>query len=211
MFRKTFTVPTDWTAGPVTLWLTEWHGVGYIDKGQAYVDGKPVSGSRAILGDALGGALKPGSTHTLAVEAWGTSPVVGTPASVWINYRPDAKKHQDLAGEWEPAADGLSYGAPVTVPGKYKGIALRRMVKIDPGHEKDTAVLRIGADDPEIYGVIVNGTWISRFHHHIGNNFDLAITPYLKFDGENQIVLFGGATHSLTQVSLEFYAKGTYP
>ena len=210
MARKNFTVPADWKAGPVTLWLTEWHGVGYLDKGQAYLDGQPIS-AKAILGDDLGGALKPGTTHTLAVEISGSNPVVGTPGSVWLNYRPDAPQHQDLSGPWEPAADGLTYTAPVNLPGSYKGIALRRIVKIADEHAGQTAVLRIGAKDAGIYGVIVNGTWISRFHHHIGNDFDLAITPYLKFGQDNQIVLFGGANHHLTNVSLEYYPKGTYP
>jgi hypothetical protein len=209
MFRKKFTVPANWTSGPVTLWLSEWHGVGYLDHGQAYFDGQPVS-DRAILGDALKGALKPGTTHSLAVEIWGSNPVVGTPASVWLNYRPDAPDHQDLAGDWQSALDGLTYAQPVTIPGTYKGPALRRMVNVDAAHANQTAVLRIGATD--IYGVIVNGTWISRFHHHIGNNFDIAITPYLKFGQENQIVLFGGTNaHAVKNLSLEYYAKGTYP
>jgi hypothetical protein len=193
------------------LWLSEWHGVGYLDHGQAYLDGKPVSG-KAILGDEMDGALKPGTTHTLAVEIWGSNPVVGTPASVWLNYRPDAHQNQDLAGDWTPAVDGLTYASPVTIPGTYKGVSLRKMVKLDAAHARQTVVIRIGAADNSIYGVIVNGTWISRFHHHIGNDFDIAITPYLKFGHDNQIVLFGGdGSHTLKDVSLEFYPKGTYP
>jgi hypothetical protein len=87
---------------------------------------------------------------------------------------------------------------------------LRRMVNVDATHASQTAVLRIGATD--IYGVIVNGTWISRFHHHIGNDFDIAITPYVKFGQDNQIVLFGGGNaHTVKNLSLEYYAKGTYP
>ena len=35
-FRKEFTVPAHWNAGPVTLWLSEWHGVGYLDNGVAF-------------------------------------------------------------------------------------------------------------------------------------------------------------------------------
>lgn len=211
MFRRSFTVPGDWTNGPVTLWLSEWHGVGYLDHGQAYLDGNPIS-TKAIFGDGFDGALKPGSTHTLAVEIWGPNPVVGTPASVWLNYRPDASEHQDLAGDWAPAFDGLSYTSPIAVPGTYKGMTLRRTVKLDSSHAGQTAVLRVSATDAGIYGVIVNGTWISRFHHHIGSDFDIAITPYLKSGRDNEIVLFGGGgSHTLKGVSLEFYAKGTYP
>jgi len=209
MYRKTFTVPAGWTAGPVTLWLSEWHGVGYLDHGQAYLDGKPVS-NHAILGDAMKGALTPGSTHTLAVEIWGSNPVVGTPASVWLNYRPNAPEHQDLAGDWQPALDGLTYAQPVTIPGNYKGPTLRKVVAIADSHKAQTVMLRVSATDT--HGVIVNGTWISRFHHHIGNNYDIAITPYVKFGEDNQIVLFGGANaHTVKNVSLEYYAKGTYP
>ncbi len=212
MFRKTFTVPASWTSGPVTLWLTEWHGVGYLDHGQAYLDGQPIS-KNAIYGDDLKGALKPGTTHTLAIEIWGTNPVVGTPASIWLNYRPDAHQHQDLAGDWQPAADGLTYNSTATMPGPYAGPTLRRIVKLDAAHANQTAVLRIAATDSSIYGVIVNGTWISRFHHHVGSYFDLAITPYLKFGQDNQIVLFGGnGKHTLKQVSRSsFILRGCIP
>jgi hypothetical protein len=129
-----------------------------------------------------------------------------------LNYRPDSLAHQDLAGAWEPALDGLSYTTPVAIPGDYKGMTLRQTVKVDRTHAGQTVVLRVSAKDSSIYGVIVNGTWISRFHHHIGSDFDIAITPYLKFGQDNDIVLFGGnGPHTLNGVSLEFYAKDTYP
>jgi hypothetical protein len=211
IFRKHFTVPADWNAGKVTLWLTEWHGVGYLDHGHAFLDGTEIS-NRAILGDDFAGALKPGTTHALTVEIWGDNPVVGTPASAWLNYRPDAKEQQDLAGPWAPAEDGLSYTDPVTMPGAYQGFTLRRVVKIDAARAEETAVIRIAATDASIHGVLINGTWISRFHHHIGNDFDIAITPYVKFGRDNEIILFGGkGPHTLTGVSLNFYPRGTYP
>jgi hypothetical protein len=211
IFRKRFTVPANWSAGEVTLWLSEWHGVGYLDNGVAFLDGKEIS-RKAILGDDVNGALKPGTTHTLAIEIWGNNPVVGTPASIWINYRPDAPEQQNLAGPWAPAADGLTYTNPVTIPGIYQGVTLRKMVTIDASHARETAVIRISARDNSIYGVIVNGIWISRFHHHIGNDFDIAITPFLKMGRDNEIILFGdNGQHALTEVSLNFYRRGTYP
>ena len=99
----------------------------------------------------------------------------------------------------------------MNVPGPYKGVALRKIVNVENTHAGQTAVLRIAAKDAGVYGAIINGIWISRFHHHIGNDFDLAVTPYLKFGQDNQIVLFGGVSHTLTNISLEFYPKGTYP
>ena len=211
MFRKRFTVPADWNAGKVILWLSEWHGESYIDNGQAYLDGQPLS-DKAIMGQDLTATLKPGTTHTLAVEIWGTKAIVGTPASVWLNYRPDAGQQQDLAGNWNAAADGLTYGGPVAIPGRYVGPTLREMVTIDASHASQTAVIRVSAADSSIYGVIINGTWITRFHHHLGSDFDLAITPYVKFGDSNEIILFGGSgPHVLNGVSLNFYAKGTYP
>ncbi len=207
IFRKRFTVPADWTHGKIELWLSEWHGFSYVSKGESYLDGQALS-DHAISGDDLTATLKPGTTHTLAVEIWGNHPVVGTPASVWLHYQPDAEQEQDLAGKWIPAADGLTYTDPVSVPGPYSGITLRKMVKIDASHLGQTAILHVDAQDNSIYGVIVNGTWITRFHHHLGTHFELAITPYLKFGEENEIILFGGeGAHVLNSVSLGYYAK----
>ena len=211
IFRRRFTVPADWNSGKISLWLSEWHGASYIDNGQAYLDGKPLS-NHAVTGDDLTSTLKPKSTHTLAVEIWGNNPLVGTPASVWLDYQPTALQEQDLAGKWTSATDGLTYNDPVAVPGPFTGITLRRTVKIDGAHAGQTAVIRVSANDVSISGVIVNGTWISRFHHHLGTDFDLAITPYLKFGNDNEIILFGGAgPHVLNRVSLDYYSKGTYP
>jgi len=211
MFRKHFVVPADWNAGQVILWLSEWHGESFINKGQAYLDGQALS-SHAVMGEDLTKALKPGTTHTLAVEISGSNALVGTPASVWLTYRPDALQAQDLAGSWNAAPDGLTYAGPVAIPGHYIGPTVRRTVTIDATHSSQTAVIRVGAQDASIYGAIVNGTWVPRFHHHLGNDFDLAITPYVKFGDANEIILFGGnGPHVLNNVSLNYYAKGTYP
>jgi len=212
MFRKQFTVPAHWNRGKITLWLAESHGsVSYIEYGQVWLDGEPLS-SDAISGDDLTVTLKPGTTHTLAVEIWGTAPVLGIPASIWLNYRPDPFQQQDLTGNWSPAADGLTYTAPVPIPGSYTGITLRQTVKIDSRHAGQTAVLHVSAQDASIYGAIVNGTWISRYRRHMGNDFDLAITPCLKFGDTNEIILFGhNGPHALNAVSLDYYSKGTYP
>jgi len=211
MFRRRFTVPPNWNHGKITLWLSEWHGAAYVEHGQAWLDGKALS-SGAIFGDDLTAAVKPGTTHTLAVEIWGNTPVLGTPASVWLDYQPDALQVQDLAGHWNPAVDGLTYTDPVAIPGSYSGTTLRQTVKIDAAHAGQTTVIRISAKDASIYGVIVNGTWISHFHHHLGSDFDLAITPCLKFGGANEIILFGhNGPHTVNNVSLNYYAKGTYP
>lgn len=211
VFRKHFTVPANWNGGKVFFWLGEWHGGSYIDHGQAYLDGEVLS-DHALLGDDLTAVLKPGTSHVLTVDIWGATPLVGTAASVWLSFQPDSVQEQDLAGAWNPAADGLTYTDPVTMPGTYTGVTLRQMVKIDPAHAGQTTVLRVSATDSSIYGVIVNGTWVPRFHHHIGSDFDLAITPYLKFGDDNEILLFGSTgSHTLKKTALEYYAKGTYP
>ena len=211
MFRKRFTVPADWNAGKVILWLSEWHGSSYINNGQAWLDGQALT-NHAIMGEDLTATLKPGTTHTLAVEIWGTGAVVGTPASVWINYRPDAPQQQDLAGNWSAATDGLTYSGTVAIPGRYTAMTLRQTATIDASHAGQTVVIRVNAADSSIYGVIINGTWITRFHHHLGSDFDLAITPYVKFGDANEIILFGGnGPHVLNSVSLNYYARGTYP
>ena len=53
-----------------------------------YLDGKPLE-ARNGPDDDLGGVLKPGSTHCLAIEIWGPDMPAGTPAPIFISYRPN--------------------------------------------------------------------------------------------------------------------------
>ena len=43
----------------------------------------------------------------------------------WISFEPTPPDKIDLAGEWTPSSDGLNYGAPITLPGKFDGTLLQ--------------------------------------------------------------------------------------
>ena len=71
-----------------------------------------------------------------------------------------------------------------------------------------------------ILGVLVNGHWVRRFHHLIGEHFQLNVTPWIRFGEENEIELVNLQQDHPTQaptdvnvksVSLEFHKKGVYP
>ena len=67
LFRKTFRVPESWDHGRVCLFT---HG-DVRARWRRYLDGKPLQAANGP-DDDLGGLLKPGSSHCLAIEFWGT-------------------------------------------------------------------------------------------------------------------------------------------
>ena len=78
--------------------------------------------------------------------------------------------------------------------------------------ERSGSVVHVEATDPSLHGVIVNGTAVVREPGFIGTDFDLNVTPYVKFGQENEIIVIGGASrHTVKDVSLNFYEKRVYP
>jgi hypothetical protein len=212
MFRKTFTVPANWTHGRVILWVRAWDGQTIIGKGRIFLDGKLISDNNTggIEGDEQNGAFKPGSTHSLAIDISGPGALLGSRGNVWLAYHPDPAARQDLAGEWESAPDKLRYETPILLPGT-GGEATRRTVKIDAAQANRTVVVHSVTEPGRIFGVIINGHAVVRFHHNIGREINLNITPWVKFGEDNEIVLVGSDKVGINEISLEFHDKGTYP
>jgi hypothetical protein len=212
MFRKTFTVPADWNHGRIILWMRSWVGETFIGKGRIFLDGKLISDNNTggIEGDELNGAFTPGSTHTLAIDISGPGALLGSRGNVWLAYHPEPVARQDLAGEWEAAHDMLRYETPILLPG-IGGAATRRTVKIDAAQAGRTVVVHAVCEPGYLGGVIVNGHAVVRFHHNIGREINLNITPWVKFGQDNEMVLVGSDKVGIKEITLEFHDKGTYP
>jgi hypothetical protein len=52
---------------------------------------------------------------------------------------------------------------------------------------------------------------VARHHHNIGPEINLNITPWVKFGQENTFVLPCSNDVQISELSLEFHTKGTYP
>jgi hypothetical protein len=215
LLRKRFTVPVDWNAGRVTLWIQSWNSDTFLDAGRVYLDGQPLGpASRSgITGSDVAGSLRPGTTHVLAVEISGPEKTpLGTRGPAWIAYHPEPAARVDLSGPWEISVDGLRYAPPVTLPGPLVGKAARRTVKIDASHANRNVVVHAVADNYPLAGVLINGRFVLRFRHNIGSEVNLNITPWVKFGQDNELILVSnGGNGTLREVSLEFHARESYP
>ncbi|MBE3068900.1 MAG: hypothetical protein IMZ66_01550, partial [Planctomycetes bacterium] len=202
LFRKTFRVPPEWNRGRVMLFT---HG-DVLGRWRRYLDGKPLRAS--ATDDDLGGVLKPGTTHCLAIEMWGPAIPAGTRTPVFLSYRPDPAARQPMNDGWACAPDRLTYGAasalPLTTPGAG---AARTMVRIDAKQSARTVVVHVEAG---LDGLIINGHWLSGFsniYHHV----DLNVTPWVRFGQDNEVVAVFHERVTIREASLEFYDKGVYP
>ena len=203
VFRKTFRVPEDWNRGRVCLFThSDVRGAW-----RRYLDGKPLE-ARNGPDDDLGGVLKPGSTHCLAIELWGPDMPAGTPTPIFLSYRPDPAAIQPLMDRWSYAADRLTYGPvktlPLTVPAAG---SIRTTVKIDAAQAARNVMVHVhaGAD-----AVIINGHWMAGFTN-IYNHVDLNATPWVRFGEENELIVVFHEKTTVPDARLEFYDKESYP
>ena len=126
VFRKTFRVPAAWNDGRVCLFTHS----DVMGKWRRYLDGKPLQARAAD--DDLGGVFKPGSSHCLAIEFWGPDLPAGTPAPIFLSYRPRPAARQAIRDRWSYAADRLTYGPASSLPLVAPAAgSIRTRVKID--------------------------------------------------------------------------------
>ncbi|WP_269522728.1 beta-galactosidase [Coraliomargarita parva] len=198
LLRKTFTVPEDWVNGEIELWAHAWYQSTFVGDARLWLDGKLFQDwtSNGIAAANPFGSLKPGSRHTLAVEIKSDSKVAGIRGSVWIRYNPAPLDTIDLSGEWELSPDTMALDKMIKLPGKYAGMSLWREVEVPlafDGKRVLFSMQRTGS----LMGIMINGQWLRRFHHQIGYEIELDITPWIRFGESNRIeaVSMNGPTH----------------
>jgi hypothetical protein len=215
IFRKKFKVPADWTNGKIYLWLRAWFSDTLMGKMRVWLDGKeirPLTQKHGI--DGLELDLKPDSEHVLAVEIEGTDKgsVCGPKGNTFLAYIPNPVAKEDLSGEWQPSKDAMNYGKPIKLPGgKWDAQTARRKIVIPKKYQGKEVYLHMDTS-PSIIGALINGHWLRRHHHRLGNITHLNITPWVKFGKNNEfeleVVQWGGSGKGeVKELSLYFYDK----
>ncbi len=220
VFRKEFTVPAEWSAGEVKLWLMSQANMPnanrfhvFTDKGRVSLDGKVIRDFNAegIPGDAVDGQLKPGSRHLLEVEIVGANSLVGFKGSCWLSYRPTPVKSIDLAGPWAASKDVLHYDKTLQLPGKWDAYSAKRNIMIPAEFKDKQVVVHVEFNENGPMGVHVNGHWLRRSGHIYGHGFDLNITPWVRFGAENELELQhvndsrSPETYDINRISLDIF------
>jgi hypothetical protein len=210
VFRKQFTVPPEWNKGRVELSIRYWAGSVILDSGRTFLDGKLISSSWDGIADSdCGGVLQPGTNHLLAIEVvGGKTQANGVRGPAWLTYHPDPAERLDLSGTWDLSSDNLRF-APGPFPGPFPVSAARRTVRIEASESSRTVVAHVlGAG---LRGFIINGRYVAPEHDFWGAEENLNITPWVKFGQDNELILMGSGNGSVSEISLEFHDKGTYP
>jgi hypothetical protein len=187
IFRKKFTVPSEWNKGRVNLSMQYCNGDEFRDSGHVFLDGKPLAG---LVDNACGNALQPGSSHLLAVEiTGGNTELNGAAGPAWLAYHPEPAARLDLSGPWDISSDRLHY-APAQLPGVIKGTSARRVFKIDASESSRNVIVHALGEGRSVGGMIINGRYVSPYGNFMSSEENLNITPWVKFGQDNELILF---------------------
>jgi hypothetical protein len=214
IFRRTFTIPANWSNGRVSLWMTSWWNTAFVERGRVWLDGQEVKGLNGdpYLALALP-SLAARTTHTLAVEIQSEEVLAGLRGQCWISFEPTASQTINLAGLWQPSPDGLRYDAPIALPGAYNTQFLRRKVVIDNKHRGQNVMLTVEGDSA-LVSVLINGTLMRRHHHMLGNRWSLNLAPFVRWGEDNEIEVVrweSAGAGNVREVSLNFFDPKLYP
>ena len=220
MLRRTFTVPAHWTAGTILL-CNQTPGGAYVSAARTFVDGKLIFDQRWLENgpyeEALGGILKPGTTHHVALDVRSPTSLIGVRCPYFLTYEPDPLGRQDLSGEWQGFADEMRASGTVTLPGVAKNMRfVSRRVVINKAHEGRNVVVYARTDYGEmIRGALVNGRRLDPAQVGYGrHDLILNVTPLVRFGEENTVEFAFNSTPEGTTIKtaeIRYYAKGYYP
>ncbi|MGE9289393.1 MAG: hypothetical protein ACQKBT_00295, partial [Puniceicoccales bacterium] len=211
LLRKTFTVPEDWVEGEPTFWLQSRTEPTFIDRARMWLNGELVLDWRknGINNLNPGNQLQPGTTHTVTLEIEGVGSVVGSRGGAWLWFWNNPSTAIDLGGTWQVSQDFLDYTKTQQLPGSFEAAALRRSVDIPESARGQEVYLSVESSG-RLVGVLVNGHWVRRFHHLIGDRYELNITRWIEFGEENEIEMAsmdGPTNGEVKWIRLDFREK----
>lgn len=216
VLRRRFTVPNWSGKNAMYLAITSWYTqMTLVNNGRmkVWLDGKRIGGdlrpNHGISGLKLN--LKPGSSHLLALEITapqGNFPGIKGSAFLFTIKNPD--KVIDLAGKWIATEDVLAPGKAVTLPGTAgKVLSFKREFKLPADIAGKKVYLKeVGSNC--LIGCIINGKYVRRHHHMVGEITYLNISPWIKPGGKNELELvrWGRAGRTtVKKVQLYIYNK----
>lgn len=210
LLRRRVEIPPGWDRGEVTLWIKSWVGSTFVGQGRVWLDGQEIASSEAGVIQPLD--AKPGQRHELAIEIRGQGDVVGSRGNAWLAYTPTPLAQLDLAGMWTPSSDMLRELPPARLPGTLSGAhSARRSIALPPDWHDKQAYLCIRGG-PRVTGALVNGRYVRRHHHALGETTLLNITPWLKAGQPNEIeLLFPEGKCQIERVGLWAYDAENQP
>lgn len=189
-YTRTFTVPQAWNNGRILFWMNSWIGQTFLDRGRLTLNGQQLQdwSPNGIDGMDMADKLKPGTTHTLAIELKSAKPMTGMRGEAWLHYLPKPDATIDLAGDWLFSNDVIHFDRTAKLPGRWSGYMAKKQVTI-PVNLKDKQTFLRMANNSRVVGAIINGHWLRAHHHAIGHEFDINITNWVRYGEPNEFTL----------------------
>ena len=204
LFRKTLQIPKAWRKGDVELWLKSWFSWTASGKARTWLDGREITQGDGRDGLVVTSGLEAGSIHTLAVEIRGEGQVCGVRGNTWLAFTKRPERVLDLAGEWTASKDYLTAGPAVKLPGSCDAKLLSRMVDVPADFGGKRVYLRLKTSHG-LTGCLVNGCYVRRHHHALGDTTFLNIAPWLKPGSANRIEIVAGGNAEIKELALWVY------
>ena len=204
LFRKTFRVPKMWLKGDVELWQKAWFAWTVAGRARVWLDGREVTSGDGRDGLILTAGLEAGTQHTLAVEVRGEGQVCGVRGNTWLAFTKKPAFVLDLAGEWAASKDFLASGPSVKLPGIFNAKLLSRRVGVPADLAGKQVYLRLKANNSTT-GCLINGRYVRRHHHALGDTTFLNVTPWLSPGSTNRIEVVAGGNAEVKELSLWVY------
>jgi hypothetical protein len=204
LFRKTFRVPKAWREGDIELWQKAWFSWTVAGKARYWFDGREVTSGDGRDGLILTAGLAAGSEHTLAVEVRGEGQVCGVRGNTWLAFTKRPSRVLDLAGGWTTSTDYLAAGPVVTLPGPFNAKLLARGFDLTADVAGRQVYLRIKSSQG-ITGCLVNGRYVRRHHHALGDTTFLNMTPWLEPGASNRLEILAGGGGEVRDVAFWVY------
>ena len=207
LFRKTFQVPAAWQEGNSELWLRAFFASTVIGKARYWLDGRELTQGDGANGLIVTAGLDAGSAHTLAIEISGEGEVCGVRGNTWLAFTRKPSEILELAGDWTPTRDYLTpAAAAVKLPGAVeKGIKMvTRSVDLPAALAGRRLYLRMKTGHG-VTGCLVNGRYVRRHHHFLGDVTFLNLTPYLSVGRPNALSILTGDRNEVKELSLWVY------
>jgi hypothetical protein len=193
MFRREFTIPEHWKGGIIELMFQGHYDNPFMGRGggRLWIDGREVE--RFHRGVPLVDAQS-GKTYRVAVYCEGWTDVCGPSGNFWLAWLPEPQRTIDLSGDWTMTRDFLHWDLPPQhLPGEWsKDVRGAKRTFVMPAMSAETQVyVRYESSRSGLTGVIINGRYMRRHHHDLTERTWLNVTPWIKWDAENEIEIVG--------------------
>lgn len=186
-------------------WLRVWFASTVLGQARYWLDGRELTRGDGAGGLIVASGLTAGSQHTLAVEVRDAGQVCGVRGNTWLAFIRRPARVLDLADQWIPSQDYLTNDPPVSLPGPFRAKILARSVELPAKFAGKHVYLRMRSSHG-LTGCLVDGRYLRRHHHCLGDVTFLNITPWLQAGRANQLELLGpGGNSEIQELALWVY------